>query len=237
LVIIVSWLTGLIHTGVISYTSDTQITGRISPRLVDLVVALAAGAAGAFAMSRDDVADALPGVAFALSLAPPLCVVGIALSDGQWEAALGASVRFLTNFLSILLAGGGVLALLGLGRAATTTMRGHARRNAFLVITLGLLLVSVPLAATSSRLAGKSLIESQTAQIAQEWVAQSAYEVRSVDARRIDEVEVLIEGEGTPPAVSDLVSALQEVIRYPIVLDLEVVPRLNQRIDVVPADE
>ena len=32
-------------------------------------------------------------------------MVGIALSDGQWEAALGAMVLFLTNFLSILLAG------------------------------------------------------------------------------------------------------------------------------------
>jgi len=46
LVVTVSFLLGSIQTSVISYTNDTQITGRISPRLLDLVVALASGAAG-----------------------------------------------------------------------------------------------------------------------------------------------------------------------------------------------
>jgi len=116
LVITVSWLTGNVHTGVISYTNNPQITERVSPNLMDLIIALAAGAAGAFAMSRDDIADSLAGVAISISLVPPLCVVGIALSDGHWTSSLGALVLFLTNFLSILLAGGGVLATLGLAK-------------------------------------------------------------------------------------------------------------------------
>ena len=99
-------------TAVISFESNAQITGRVSPRLIDLYAALASGAAGAFAMSREDIADSLPGVAISISLVPPLCVVGIGLSEGQWDASLGALLLFLTNFLSILLAGGGVLALL-----------------------------------------------------------------------------------------------------------------------------
>ena len=107
--------------------TNSQITGRVAPRLVDLFVALAAGTAGAFAMSRDDVADSLPGVAVSIALVPPLCVAGISLSAGEWDHARGALLLFLTNLLSILLAGGAIFALLGLGKA-TTEGASHARQ-------------------------------------------------------------------------------------------------------------
>jgi len=236
LVIFVSWFAGNLDTGVISYTSDTQITGRISPRLADLMIALASGAAGAFAMSRDDIADSLPGVAISISLVPPLCVVGIALSDGQWPAAFGALVLFLTNFLSILLAGGIVLALLGLERVTARTLPRQARRRAFLVIALGILLVSIPLGLTSGRVARETITVSRTARIAQEWVAQSEYEVRKVEARD-DEVTVLIAGKGSPPATSELVSELESALRNQVILDLEIIPIENERLEIIPVDE
>ena len=115
-VIFVSWLLAFLNlTAVIDIETNSQISGRISPRLLDLFAALASGAAGAFAMSRKDVADSLPGVAISISLVPPLCVVGVTLSTGEVSAAMGA--LFVTNFFSILLTGGGVLALLGLAAA------------------------------------------------------------------------------------------------------------------------
>ena len=55
---------------------NSQITGRASPTLVDLVAAAATGLAGAFAVGRRDIGDILPGVAIAISLVPPLAVVG-----------------------------------------------------------------------------------------------------------------------------------------------------------------
>ena len=60
-VIILAGLIELLHVGVISFTTNSQITSRVSPRLVDLSVALASGVAGAFAMSRDDVAELAAG--------------------------------------------------------------------------------------------------------------------------------------------------------------------------------
>ena len=48
--------------------SNSQITGRTSPGLLDLAAALATGTAGAFAMSRRDLSTVLPGVAIAISL-------------------------------------------------------------------------------------------------------------------------------------------------------------------------
>lgn len=73
------------------------LTDRVSPRLIDLLAALATGAVGAFAMVRADVSDTLPGVAIAISLVPPLAVVGLSLESGAPEQALGALLLLGTN--------------------------------------------------------------------------------------------------------------------------------------------
>ena len=119
-----SALLGWLYTGIISFGSNPQITGRVSPTMVDLIAALASGAAGAFCMSREDISDSLAGVAIAISLVPPLCVVGLSVQAGHWSDAAGALLLFVTNFLSILLAGGAVLAILGLSRAANARIVG-----------------------------------------------------------------------------------------------------------------
>ncbi|MCO5194978.1 MAG: DUF389 domain-containing protein, partial [Anaerolineae bacterium] len=46
-VILLSWLFGVFYTGAIVFTENSQIVARTSPRLIDLVAALASGAAGA----------------------------------------------------------------------------------------------------------------------------------------------------------------------------------------------
>ncbi|NIN68813.1 MAG: DUF389 domain-containing protein, partial [Anaerolineae bacterium] len=56
-------------------TVSGEILARTSPNLLDLLIALASGAAGAYAVSRKDVSAALPGVAIAAALVPPLGVV------------------------------------------------------------------------------------------------------------------------------------------------------------------
>ena len=71
-----------------------------------------------------EIADSMGGVAIAISLVPPLCVVGISLQQGQLGAAAGALLLFMTNFLAILLAGGVVLLIVGLGKTAVSP--GHA---------------------------------------------------------------------------------------------------------------
>lgn len=60
-----------------------EILARTHPTLLDLGVALASGAAGAYALGRKEVAAALPGVAIAAALMPPVCTVGIGLAQGS----------------------------------------------------------------------------------------------------------------------------------------------------------
>ncbi len=52
----------------------------------------------------------------------------MSLSEFEWTDAWGAMLLFLTNFLSILLAGGATFALLGLSAASTKGLVGSARR-------------------------------------------------------------------------------------------------------------
>ncbi len=76
----------IVMGGVVNFAVNSQVLARISPRVIDLVAALASGAAGAFFMSREDISDSLAGVATSISLVPPLYVVGISLQSGQWAA-------------------------------------------------------------------------------------------------------------------------------------------------------
>jgi uncharacterized hydrophobic protein (TIGR00271 family) len=97
----------------ISAVTNSQVASRITPTIVDLAIAMAAGGAGAFALSRPDVSDSLPGVAVAIALVPPLAVVGLMVSQNDWLEAIGAMLLFTTNLLAILLVGGFVFVMTG----------------------------------------------------------------------------------------------------------------------------
>src|SRR5207342_36567 len=142
-VILFSFLLSLfVPSFTISFASNGEITSRIIPGLYALFTALGAGAAGAFIISRAEIADSLGGVAIAISLVPPLCVVGISLQKGQLNAAAGASLLFMTNFLAILLAGGVVLIVLGLGRSAVLREQVRIRRRGLVLFVACILLVT-----------------------------------------------------------------------------------------------
>ena len=83
----------------ISPENNSQVAGRISPRLLDLIGALATGAVASVALVRKDIAGSLPGVSIAISLVPPLNVVGVCLRLRDYSAASGAMILFVTNYL------------------------------------------------------------------------------------------------------------------------------------------
>ena len=97
--------------------AGSEIVARMRPSLLDLGIALAAGAAAAFAYTRPGVSSALAGIAIAVALVPPLCTVGIAIAFGQdviAEVGLafetfsprGPFLLYVTNFIGIIFAGG-----------------------------------------------------------------------------------------------------------------------------------
>lgn len=87
-------------------TLNPEILERTRPTLIDLAIGLAAGAAGSFAKTRREVADALPGVAIAVALVPPLSVMGIGLAMRSGEIFFGSTLLYFTNLCGMLLSGG-----------------------------------------------------------------------------------------------------------------------------------
>lgn len=222
-VIGLSALLGWLYQGVIDFRNNPQILGRVSPTVVDLIAALASGAAGAFCMSREDISDSLAGVAIAISLVPPLCVVGLSMQAGYPQEAIGAMLLFTTNFLSILLAGGAVLALLGLNKAASALIVGPGRRNAYVAIALATLLVSVPLIATGRRATQNFLGQQQSVVVVDNWLDGSGYISEGVLFQG-NMIRVVITGFGEPPQFDSLVQNLRSELRRPVGVTLKVVP-------------
>jgi uncharacterized hydrophobic protein (TIGR00271 family) len=189
-----SYLLGRWSPAVVTVANNSQVSGRVQPNVADLVVALASGAAGAFALSRRNVSDALPGVAIAISLVPPLCVVGVMLANEDPSAAAGAMLLFVTNLLAILIAGGLLLAVMGYARAANAE-RVRGRRTAAVAIAVVTILVAVPLAITGREIAQDSVREFQVQSDAEAQLPPG-YELVGVNADG-DTIDVTVEGPAT----------------------------------------
>lgn len=95
-------------------SSSSEMLGRDTPGLVDLFVALASGVAGAYAMSRKDLNGAIPGVAIAAALIPPIATSGMALAIGDLVLSVGAFLLFITNVVFIVLGTAGVFWSIGI---------------------------------------------------------------------------------------------------------------------------
>ncbi|MEZ5122961.1 MAG: DUF389 domain-containing protein [Solirubrobacterales bacterium] len=170
-----------------------QIAGRVSPTIIDLVAAATTGAAGAFAIARRDVGDILPGVAIAISLVPPLAVVGVTAEAGDGNGALGALLLFVTNVLAIIVVG---IALFGLTRLqGAPTGTSLRTRPVLAVIAIGVTVVVAALSVTTARTVQLANRLDAVDTIASRWAAGSGE--RFVDARFDGtNLVVLIEGMG-----------------------------------------
>lgn len=78
-----------------------QLAARTEPNSLDTIVAFAGGIAGIVAGSRKEQTNAIPGVAIATALMPPVCTAGYGLATGHISVFLGAIYLFLLNAVFI----------------------------------------------------------------------------------------------------------------------------------------
>jgi uncharacterized hydrophobic protein (TIGR00271 family) len=78
-----------------------EVLSRTQPTVNDLIIALAGGLAASYALAKPNLSAALPGVAIATALMPPLSTVGIGIALGRWDIAISAALLFLTNAITI----------------------------------------------------------------------------------------------------------------------------------------
>jgi uncharacterized hydrophobic protein (TIGR00271 family) len=105
-----------------------EMLARTQPNLLDLMVAVLAGFAGAYAMTNEKLSPALPGVAIATALVPPIANAGLCLAMGAYHGAYGSFLLFLANFLSILMVSSLVFIGAGLTRTAPDEKWSFVRR-------------------------------------------------------------------------------------------------------------
>ena len=143
---VVALLVGLAVPSFRVITLTPELLGRTAPALLDLGVAVAAGAAGAYVTVRSRAGGAIAGAAIAVALVPPLTACGILLAHGNRQLAGGAFFLFLTNLVGIVLAAVAVFLATGFFASGGIT---RARRLAIAVPFLVVLLVAYPLARRS----------------------------------------------------------------------------------------
>ena len=185
-------------------TSTPEIVARTSPTILDLVVALAAGAAGAYGAANRKVSDALAGVAISISLVPPLATVGLLLGQGAYPDALGALLLFMTNFVSIVLAATLVFVLFGVAPIADLMDHQSRTRPWLLTFAAGGLLLVIPLALAFQTTYQQANDEIAATEAVQAWLpSEQDYQILSVQVGG-SSVDVELAGPLDPPDLPTL---------------------------------
>lgn len=204
-------LLGLISPAVIDTASNTQILARTSPTVLDLLTAIAAGAAGAYGLSRPDVSDSLPGVAIAISLVPPLTVVGISYSQTDWAAGNGALLLFATNMVAILVVGGLTFVLTGVTPIARAADNQHRVRTAVgVTLTAGVLVVGA-LLLNGAEITANALRQSTVESTVEKWL-EPASDHRIVDTR-VEGSTVVVVVVGPSSGLPDVETLAEDLAR------------------------
>ncbi len=240
---------GYVSTRIIGIRiAGSEMLNRAFPSLLDLGVAVAAGAAGAFVLSRESIRNSVAGVAIAVALVPPLAVVGIGLALDQravadvglsfhdvglfsrgTDLALGALVLFLTNLAAIVVVAGAVMVIQGYARWKTGII---GLLSGF--VALGV--VMHPLSEEFHKLSVKSVALRlvQTLNLRHPEIGGSPLRVETLRLRYEDDV-LYLHAEGALPR--DALAAYPTRLKW---LRQELEKRLGERIilevDAVPVD-
>ncbi len=139
LVILVGFIIGLLHS---TQPLTAEILSRTQPTSMDLMIALAGGTAGAYAMVSPHLSVAVVGVAVATALVPPLAASGILFAHGELTLGFGAALLALTNIIAIQFTNAMVLWLLGFRRLVDDDYKSNTyltflQRNAVTLLLLG----------------------------------------------------------------------------------------------------
>ncbi len=209
--------------------SNAQITGRIAPTLVDLVAATATGLAGSLAIARRDIGDILPGVAIAISLVPPLAVVGITAADGAWTDALGALLLFTTNVLAIIVAGSVLYSLLGLLPGA----EGVRRRPVYMVVGAVGTVIVLALSVATFRTVQLHQRQAAASEVGTSWAEGNGEQL--INAHYEGEALVLlVEGAADGSADEQLLALLRGAVPSGTPIEVNRMPGRRRTLGTVP---
>jgi uncharacterized hydrophobic protein (TIGR00271 family) len=188
-------LSVLIGTGVGLPVLGSEVQARTQPNLLDLGVALVAGALSAYAAVHSKAISSLAGTAIAVALVPPVCAFGLLLAKGQWNDALGASLLFIANLLGIL--SGALIAL----AICLPELRVNLWRNRLGLVSLLLTaLLLIPLTGSFLSLMGQAR-RAAALQGIQQAITASLRDRTITLGKDSELINVVIDWEQNPPLI------------------------------------
>ncbi len=223
----VAWILAAWVPQLVPIAANSQIQSRISPTMVDLLIAIAAGAAGAYATIDKRVSSSITGVAIAVALVPPLGVVGIMLKAGEYGDAGGAFLLFLTNLVAIILTASVVFVVGGLVPIDQFRSNRTKTRTTVATVALAALVITVPLFFTSEGIIASASRQSSAQEITEDWLSESEGISLDLVVVNIDEITITMSGEGDLPSVAELEASLEEALGADIFLDVEFFPSVR----------
>ncbi len=201
-----------------------EILSRTSPDVRDLIVAVAAGAAGAYATAKPEISAALPGVAVAVALVPPLATTGILIESGEYVLAQGSGLLFLTNLFAIAFSA--LVTMFATGVIPTVRLALRDRRMAatLIGIVIATVVVAVPLTSRSIDAVASSRQQNEVLSEVDAWLDGRDLDVTTLDIIGTA-VTVELTGLDEPPDAYDLATRLVPVLG----VDAEVTVRWDAR--------
>ena len=215
--------------------AGSEIIARMRPSLLDLGVAIAAGAAAAYAYTRPGVSSALAGIAIAVALVPPLCTVGITLAMGEEMSvevglareaysAKGPFLLYLTNFLGIVFAGSLVFYMQYYRRKIVALLT--------LILTVGGLFIVIPhLRISMDNMLIRNQIRRNITVIGGQILTEGTHARLTNLSVRFDQETVYVRcdavsatGEITQKSVNAIRDRLSEMIERSVVLKIGIIP-------------
>lgn len=184
-----------------------ELLARTEPRLLDLGVAVVAGAAGAYVLVRREAIGALPGVAIAVALVPPLSAIGMMVELGEPELAGDALLLYLTNLAGIVFAG--ALVLLAAGWRPWTD-DGRLPRRAKIGLASAAAMVAViayPLTIVTRHGLAQAMDHDDAMTLTREWARGTGMHVDDVEVEP-HAVRVEVAGPKPPPSAESLAARL-----------------------------
>lgn len=162
-VFITAYIIGLIHYNI---SLGTEVISRTFPNLFDLMIALAAGAAGAYATISSKLNIGIVGVAISTALVPPLAAAGLLISRGEYANGMGALLLVFTNMVAIQFATSAMLWIDSAQKESKKenfNLKSFIKINSFSIIIL--LILAILLTNNLQNVVSKQLFESSTTSV------------------------------------------------------------------------
>jgi uncharacterized hydrophobic protein (TIGR00271 family) len=181
-----------------------QVLARTRPTFYDLLIALAAGSAGAYTITRKE-SGAIPGVAVAVALLPPLASAGVLIMTGEFELAVRAVVLFFTNLVAMVLAAALTFMACGVSPASARRHSAGFIKSKLWLFALLVLAISIPLFFYSEKIIFNAHYRAARSESLQTWLRENDLTLVNVEILLENRIVYLaLEGPNPPVRIKSL---------------------------------